>query len=147
MNYASRGKIITLSAFCIARCGVSFAKAAVAAAVAEAAAGALFAVGMIADWFVEFFVWNLHAQRVVQTELDWLDHEGHLRFPGHADLQFLAWHTVSLAVFDEIGARFKPKEVHVMAHAIRTEQLDPFETAWTGAVVVFTACAHFFYLA
>ena len=117
------------------------------AAVAKAAAGALFAVGMVADRFVKVFVWNLHAQRVVKMELDWFDHEGHLRFPCHADLQLLAWHAVSLAVFDEIGARFEPKKIHMMAHAVRTEQLDPFKTAWTGTIVVFTACAYFFYLA
>ena len=146
MNYASRGKIITLSAFCIARCGVSFAKSAVTTAIAKAAAGALFAVGMVVFRDVEFFGRNLHAQRIVQMEADRLDHEGHAGFPRLADLQFLAGHAVGLAVFDKVRACFEPVEIHAMAFAFFVEQLDPFETAWTGAVVVFAARTDFFYL-
>ena len=118
-----------------------------AAAVAEAAAGALFAVGMVADWFVEFFGRNLHAQRVMQMEADRLDHEGHAGFPRLADLQFLAGHVVGLAVFDKVRACFEPVEIHAMAFAFFMKQLDPFETAWTGAVIVFAARTDFFYLA
>ena len=110
-----------------------------AATIAEAAAGALFAVGMVVFRDVEFFGRNLHAQRVMQMESDRLDHEGHAGFPRLTDLQLLAGHAVGLAVFDKVRACFEPVEIHAMAFAFFMKQLDPFETAWAGAVVVFAA--------
>lgn len=57
--------------------GISFTEAALDTAVAESAAGALLAGWMVVLWLIKLFVWNLHAQKIMQAKLDRFDHEGH----------------------------------------------------------------------